>query len=595
MLQPRRGLAGTAVVAGLALVAAACGGSSKPGATTSTGTGSQGTPVKGGTLNVLGAGDVDHLDTASAYYTVSWGLMRTFTRQLVTYPNSSDPKRANTIVADAATDTGKVSDGGKTYTFTLRDGVKWHLPGGTARPVTSQDFKLGFKRLCNPVQPTGAPGYFTATIDGMKSYCDAFGKIKSQSAAGIKQFIDTHDVSGITTPDSKTIVFHLTQPAGDFLNILALPFSSAAPVEYLNYVPDDPQFRTHTISDGPYYITQYVANKSIKLTRNPDWSKSSDPVRGGYVDNINITEGSDEQPVQQQIEAGTVDVEFDTGVPTSRVPALKATGDKKLTFNETGSTNYVVMNLQSPNAGGALKKLKVRQAINYAVDKQNMIQVAGGASVASPLGQIITPPIVGYKKFDPYSTQNSAGDVTKAKKMLAEAGYPNGLTLKFVYRTKGKAPLYATTLQADLAKAGIKLTLIPSTPSDFYTKYLQHPASTRAGVWDLAFPGWYPDWQGNGARSFFVPLLDGRNYGEGSTDYGDYNNPAVNTLIDKALAANVDKAADIWHQADQLVMADAPWVPVFTNKAVNYHSTRTKGWNYFPFSEGPDYTNVWVQ
>src|SRR3954447_18533136 len=140
-----------AAICTLAL-AAACGGSSG----SSTGSGND-KPVDGGTLRVLGGGDIDHMDTASSYYSVAYSLLRAITRQLLSYPDSADEKTGNTVVPDMATGLPKVSADGLTYSLTIRDGVQWDAPTG-ARQVTGADAVLGFKRLCNPVQPTGAMG-----------------------------------------------------------------------------------------------------------------------------------------------------------------------------------------------------------------------------------------------------------------------------------------------------------------------------------------------------------------------------------------------------------------------------------------------------
>lgn len=601
MLRRRRGLAVTAMVAGLSLTAAACGGgdddSPTPPGASGTGSSSAGASEgkPGGTLKMLGAGDIDHMDPAAAYYTVSYTLLRGITRQLVSYPNDADETKANTVVADMAEDVPEPSNGGLTYTFKIRDGVQWDTPTGP-RAVTAADQILGMKRLCNPVQPTGAPGYFTATIVGMKKFCDDFGKAKPD-VASIKTFIEGNEIEGIKAVDDKTVEFTLTQPAGDFLNILALPFATPQPVEVLAYLPDSPQYRQNFISNGPYKVTKYVAEKSIELDRNPAWKAESDPIRKAYVDKISITQGSDEGPVQQQLQAGTQDMSWDTTVPTADVPKLRALKDPKLALVDNGSTNpYITINLQSPNAGGALKNVKVRQAINYATNKKAIIQVLGGPDLNAPLGQILTPPILGYKQIDPYPTPESAGDPAKAKAMLAEAGFPNGLDLIYLYRNRGKAPQIATTMQAELKKSGINLQLKQVPPADFYTQNLQKPSVTKAGGWDLAGPGWNPDWQGNAARSFFVPLLDGRTCGEGSTNYNCYNNPEVNALIDKALAASDPAEVEsTWAEADAKTMADAPWVPITTGKTPYYHGERVQNWVYFPFSNNGDITNVWLK
>jgi extracellular solute-binding protein (family 5)/oligopeptide transport permease C-like protein len=177
-------------------------------------------------LKLLGSSDVDHLDTASAYYTATYTLERAFTRQLFSYPASTDITTSNTPVADLATvlpttANGGISADGKTYTIHLRTDAQWNTT--PARPVTAQDEVLGLKRLCNPVSPAGAPGYYENTIAGMKAFCDGFAKV-SGTAPAIAAYIDGHDISGVTATDATTLTIKLLQPANDFLNILAMPF-----------------------------------------------------------------------------------------------------------------------------------------------------------------------------------------------------------------------------------------------------------------------------------------------------------------------------------------------------------------------------------
>jgi len=574
------------------LTLAACGSAGTSGGSTS------GSPVLGGTLKLLGSSDVDHLDTASAYYTASYTLERTYARQLFSYPASTDTTAANTPVPDLATvipttANGGVSADGKTFTIHLRSGVKWNT--SPARDVTAQDVVLGLKRLCNPVSPVGAPGYYENTIAGMKSYCDGFAKVAG-TAPAIAAYINGHDIAGVKATDAQTLVFTLLRPASDFVNILAMPFASAAPREYLQYVPDSAAFRRHTISDGPYQVATYTANQSILLDKNPAWNQSTDPIRHQYVDHISITEGQDAGPVQQQIQAGTADLEWDTTVPTPNIPALQASKDSRLGLYPALDTNpYLVFNLQSPTANGALKDVKVRQAIEYAIDKTAIGQVYGGPALNTPLDQVIPPGNVGYQQFDLYPTPRSKGAPATCKSMLAAAGYPNGFTIKDVYRNAGSHPAVAQDIQADLKACGIKDQLVPVNQGDYYGKYLNSPSAAQRGVWDISEPGWVPDWYGNNGRSIIEPLFDGRNYGPNSVDYGDYNNPAVNALIDKALAApDQNTAATYWHQADLQIMKDAAIVPLQTQKTALYRSTRVQNAIFLPFSQAYDITQIWL-
>jgi ABC-type transport system substrate-binding protein len=557
-----------------------------------------GQPVPGGTLRLLGSGDVDHLDTASAYYTTSYTLERAYTRQLFTYPASTDVNGAIQPVPDLATElpttaNGGISADGKTYTVHLRPGAKWNT--SPAREVTSEDVVLGLKRLCNPVSPVGAPGYYENTIVGMKAYCDGFAKV-SGTVPAIAAYVNGHSIAGVKAADSNTVVFTLTQPASDFLNILAMPFASPAPREYLNYLPDDATFRQHTISDGPYQITQYVPNQSIHLVRNPAWAQGADPVRHQYVDQIAVTEGQDAGPVQQQIQAGTADLQWDTVVPTANIPALQSAKDPRLGLYPALDTNpYLLFNLQSPTSGGALGNVKVRQAIEYAIDKVAIGQIYGGPDLNTPLDQVIPPGNIGYKEFDLYPTPSHRGDPATCKRMLAAAGYPNGLTLTDVYRNAGNHPAVAQTVQASLAQCGITTKLLPVSQGDYYGKYLASPSAARRGVWDITEPGWVPDWYGDNGRAIIEPLFDGRTYGPNSVDYGDYNNATVNSLIDRALrTADEQQAATLWHQADLQIMKDAAIVPFQTQKTALFRSTRVQNAIFSPFSQSYDITQVWL-
>ena len=173
---------------------------------------------------------------------------------------------------------------------------------------------------------------------------------------------------------------------------------------------------------------------------------------------------------------------------------------------------------------------------------------------------MLPPGSLGSQDNDPYPY-----DPDKAKQMLAEAGYPNGLTLKFLYRnaSEGSSKTFAT-VQQDLTKAGIKVEGVPSPNADFYTKYLQVPDVAQRGVWDIAAAGWGADWAGNAALSYFKPLLSGApSFPPNGSNYGFYDSPATNDLIKQALAA--DRRADrgdAWAKADKQVMADAAFYPV---------------------------------
>jgi peptide/nickel transport system substrate-binding protein len=452
--------------------------------------------------------------------------------------------------------------------------------------------------MCNPAAPVGAPNYYLPLISGMQSYCTPFldNKGIQSSPAQIEAYVNGHEISGITAPDDHTLQFTLTQRASDFLNLLAMTFTSAVPVEYLKYVPGSNDQFKHLISAGPYKISTFDPGKSILMTKNTNWRQDSDPLRHQYVDQIQVTEGqSSPEAVFQQIEAGSADVSYDQPVPTAQLGRLAAEDASNLTVNGPPISNpYLVFNLHSPNENKAMQNVKVRQAINYAINKVALAKVYGGPKYNTPLNQVIPPDSVGYQEFNLYPTTGSQGDAATCKSLLAEAGVTN-LTVKAAYRNAGNHPAIFQSYAQDLKSCGITVTGVPLAQADFYSQFLQKIDNARAGKWDVAAPGWVPDWFGNNGRSVVSPLFDGRNWADGTSNYGGYDSPATNGLIDQALQAKTtDDAAKYWHEADQQIMKDAAIVPFMAQKTPWYHSARVKNAIWVPISQNYDLTNLWL-
>ncbi|GAA2885358.1 ABC transporter substrate-binding protein [Microbacterium esteraromaticum] len=583
----RRILTAAAAAAAVLLITSGCSTSGSDAAT------SEGEPVKGGVLKVLANGDVDHLDPQLVAYVPVYSFMRAMSRSLLSYAASDDAEERITLQPDLATEVPEPSADGLKYTITLRDGTTWGAPDG-ARAIVSSDVERGFKRLCNPLISGALSGYFIDLIEGMSAFCTDFSKIAPE-VEPMKEFIEGNDISGIATPDDKTIEFTLTKPASDFPFMLSLDAADPAPVEALEYLPDSPEYRKAFVSSGPYKVKEYSPDAKFVLERNDAWDPKSDPLRKAYVDGIEMTMGVEGDAAMQQLQAGSADVLFDLTPSPANITQLKAANDKNFsTMTNGGVDQFMWINTKSPNNDGALTDLKVRQALQYAVDKAAVVQTMGGKDLAGVTNGIFGPGILGYEEYDPYPANGGKGDPEKAKELLAEAGFPDGITLKMPYRNVGTQPDIAQTVQDSLKKAGITLELTPVPPTDYYANFMTNVENATTGKWDVALVGWSPDWQGGAARSVFQPQFVFTGTAQ-AYNYVDYNSDKANELAEQALAASTaEESGALWHQVDEAVMTDSPIVSIAYRLKPNYHSSRVAGFTPYAQSQNGDWTNLWL-
>lgn len=605
MLGTRRtaGFAAVGVVASLAL--AACGSSSSGGntggntggGTTATGTGvgyqklstnAGGTPQTGGTLNVIGNGDVDYLDPNLTYYTVGYMAAREYSRQLYTYP-ATVGAGSTSIVPDLATAAPVVSSDGKTVTVTIKQGAMWDT--SPARQVSAADEIRGVEITCNPSTPFGGTPDFSSIIVGYQSFCAGFAKAPP-TVAGIKGYLANHTIQGVTVGSTpETVVFHLTAPSSYFTSALVLPALSPRPVEMLNYLPGSAAEAQHTISDGPYKVESYNPTHSIDFVRNNAWNASTDSVRKAYVNEIKITEGEEQTSIEQQLLTGAADLPWDLGPTATQANTLINQNNPLINVqSEISSNPYIIFNTVSPNNNGALAKAQVRQALSYGIQRNNLIQDAGGPKLAVPLEHVLPQQLAG-----PTGAGFYAFNPTKAKQLLTSSGASN-LTLKFLYR-----PASATSvamfqdIQNQLGKIGVKVTGVTASPADFYVKYLEKPSSARSGAWDISLAGWGPDWYQNGQLTFFKPLFDGKILPPLSSNFGLFNDPTVNGLIDTASTqTNTSTANADWIKADNQVMQDAAIYPIEDPNGALVHAAQVHNDVYIPALQNFDFTNVWL-
>jgi len=601
----KRGSLAVAGLAVLAMAAAACGSSGSSNNSTSNvsltnglqAVNGGGTPHRGGTLNMIGAGDVDYMDYNASYYTIGYLAQRLWDRNLYAYP--AIPGKVTTPAPDLATGLPVVSNGGKTLAITIRQGADWNTT--PARQITAADVILGMKRACNPT-PThfGGLADYEAVIVGYTQFCTGFAKVSPTSLTAINKYMNTHQISGVTA-SGETLTLNLTQPSAYLTGAMTMDSWSPAPIESEKYLPGSAASAQNMIADGPYQIKSYVPAKSIQLVRNPAWNASSDPIRKAYVNAVNITETSTETTAQSVLETGGASggMEFNAFPPSASVPGLinqMKAGSKNFNLGPSyGSNPYLNFNTISPNNNGAMGKVAVRRAISDAIDRAHLIQDLNGPVVSPPLTHILPNGINGSqdvpKNFNPFSY-----DPAKAKAELKAAGYPNGLNLTVVYNAESTTePKMFQTMQADMAPAGIKLKALAVPSADLYVKYMYGADTAKNGTWDISMVGWGPDWYGDGALTFFNPQYSCAAVSPAGSNFTFYCNHANDALIQQALkAATPADAAKIWAQLDENLTNAAVTFQVTQDNQANYHSSFVHNAVYVPNLQNFDPTNVWL-
>jgi peptide/nickel transport system substrate-binding protein len=589
----RRFLGAVAVASVFAIAAAACGGKS----TTTSNTSSQ-TPKKGGVYRtaIEDFGFTGAFDPTGEYLGTAFGLYsQLLIRNLVSYDHIEGTP-GDKIVPDLATDTGKVSSDGLTYTFTLKDGVKFGPP--LDRAITSKDVAYAFQRINTKALVAQYGFYYDGVIKGM----DGTAKSADQT------------ISGIETPDDKTIIFHLVQPTGDFLYRLAMPAAAPIPPEVGKCFTKAGDYGRDVISSGPYMIqgadkidasscssiqpmSGFDPTKFMKFVRNPDYDPSSDStaLRENFLNGVDIEIDTNTDDIFNKVQSGALDGSL-ASTPPAQVEQQYLTNPalKPLLHSDPGDrTWYLTMNLLTP----PFDDIHVRKAVNYIIDKA-ALQKAWGGPIHGAIATHIMPPTVltafptGY---DPYPSAGNHGDVAKAKAEMQQSKYDtkhDGLcdaavckNLLFVNRNITPFSNMTPVIQADLAKIGITLKTRELDTGTAYTTI----QTVKNLVPLAANAGWGKDYADPGT---FAVLFDSSGIGcTGQINYSELGMTAAQakecgvtpewTAAGGTSIANVDSQitacnketgdarATCWVAFDKDLMQNVvPWVPYLWGNAL---------------------------
>jgi len=529
---------------------------------------------KGGIIKMADEAAPDTLDPGETYYGYSWDFIRVYGRSLTMF-KPAPGKASAELVPDLAETLGVASDGGKTWTYKLRKGVKFE--DGTT--VKAADVKYAVLRSTDKATFPNGPAYFEAMLSLPKGYK---GPYKSKGM---------NTDSAITTPDDSTIVFHLTAPFAGFDYLAQLPQTIPVP----QAKDTGAKYKNHVVSSGPYMFATYSADKSYTLKRNPNWDQATDPNRKALPDGYDVQLNVNAEDIDNRLISGDLDVAIAgtglTAASQSKVlsdPALKArTDNPTLSRLWYTSVNPTVKPLDN---------IECRKAIQYAMDRTSFQTAYGGAFSGGDLATTIMPPTIpGYQKFDLYPAgPGSKGDVTKAKEALTKCGQPNGFSTNIAYRNeRPKEKATAEAFQQALAKVGIKLTLKGYAKADYFSSYAGNPPYVKANNIGLALNGWGADWPDG--FGFLSQIVDSRVIREtGGSSNTSVRIPEVDKLLDQAVnELDTTKRNAVWGQIDKRVMEEAVIYPgvyaksllmrgenltnVFVNESLGYYDYMALG------------------
>jgi peptide/nickel transport system substrate-binding protein len=536
LIRRRRWLVTTAAfaAAGIALVAAGCGGGSKSNSSGSSGTttGSSSTASSGKTFpNFRLAYDtgIDFLDPGLSYTVEGWGIMWNVYLPLIGYKHVAGPDGA-TIVPYLAEDLPKVTNGGKTYTMTMRKGLKYS--DGTA--VKASDFKATIVRDFKIDSP--GVGFFGNIV-------------------GSDQAAKTGDISGITADDATgKITINLASPQGDFENILATTFAAPVPPN----TPAKDQSTTPAASTGPYMIQSYKPNKQAIVVRNPnfDASKFDGNVPSGNPDKMTIDIIGDDSVALQRVISGQDDYDFHQ-IPTDRLAATQQKYADQIKVYTPANLYYFFMNTRV----APFDNLKVRQAVNYAVDRSALVRVYGG--LGQPTENVLPPTYPQYKKLSMYPH-----NLAKAKQLVAASG-DKGMSVTVWNHDRGSDPKATAYLTDILNQIGFNAKQKIINSAVYWTT-----VGNQATKAQIGFADWFQDYPH--PLDWFDVLLNGNRITQThNNNYANFDNAAVNSKIEslKKEPSLTSSVNDQWAQVDKMVDEQAPWVPFMNRQFTDFFNS----------------------
>ncbi len=548
--------AGLVAAAALAVAAAGCGTS------TSSSSGPKAVGHAGGTYTILANTNFGVADPAQNYTLEEWQLLIDTHDGLVQFQRVGGIAGTK-LVPDLATSIPLPTNGGKTYTFQIRRGIKF----SNGQVLKPSDFVRTFERFF--------------TVPGPASF---YNVIVGASACGNAAKTLHCDLSkGVVANDSAyTLTFNLTGPDPEFIDALSLPFAYAVPgnTTFKNLGNNVPP------GTGPYMWQSYDPNKEAVLVRNPFfhvWSAAAQPP--GYPNEIVEKYGLTISDEVTAVENGQADEVFDADTPPpDRLAELNsAKFAHQVHVNALTADWYWALNTKVP----PFNNLLARRAINYAANRAAYVKIAGGPSLAIPTCQILPPNFPGYNPYCPYTagtstTKWTAPDLAKARALVKQSGTA-GMKVVVNSTTDSLGRALAAQMVSDLNAIGYKAT------SQLLNGGIQYPFiqnSNNIHKWSVSYSAWYQDYP---AASDFLNILLGcgniHPHSDASPNIAEFCNPTIQAQMTRAEAmggTNPAAANNLWAQIDHEVTDQAPWVDMYNPKQIDILSKRVQGYQWNP-------------
>jgi YVTN family beta-propeller protein len=502
---------------------------------------------RGGTLAEVAGRDLDYVDPAYADDTLSAGLLEMTNDGLTAYQHVGGASGTQ-LVPDLALSLPAATDGGKTYRFVLRRGIRYST-GAIVRP---EDVRASFERMFE-IRSDGV-GFFTGIVG-------AAACVRAPRPCDLSQGI-------VVDAPHSAVIFHLTAPDPDFLDKLSTWFASVLPARTPAHV-----IRSRPLpATGPYMIARYTRGREVRLVRNPhfhEWSQAAQP--DGYPDSIVVRLNVNPKVSVDAVEHNRMDVfgGLRDEIPQGRMPELLTRFTGRTHINPSLNVDYMFMNTRVP----PFDDVRVRQALNYAVDRRAVVRTfARGSALATC--QILPPNSPGYERYCPYDAPQ-----LRAARRLVQLSGTSGMTVVFWTNSYGKPS--ARSVVPALKQLGYRVRL-KVAPIDRYFRAVadsRTQAQIGNGTWAADYPA---------PADFLSHLLSCAAFfprSPHSLNLAEFCDGRIDAQMQRAAATQAtdpQRANRLWAAVDRRMVDAAPWLPIVNEQSVELVSKRVGNYQYNP-------------